>query len=151
MAFNERHRGEEMPFFGQELLQQAQAKGALADAAYVKALDTCAQARRDIIGLLEKQQLQALVGPTGGPAWLIDHVNGDSSGPSFSSPAAVAGCPHITVPAGLVFGLPVGLSFVGGPWQEGLLLKLAYAFEQATLSRRVPQFAPSAAIGKAAK
>jgi len=144
MAFNERHHGEEMPFFGQELLQQAQAKGALSDAAYVKALETCAQARRDITGLLEKHQLQALVGPTGGPAWLIDHVNGDSSGPSFSSPAAVAGCPHITVPAGLVFGLPVGLSFVGSPWQEGGLLKLAYAFEQATLSRRVPQFAPTA-------
>jgi amidase len=151
MAFNERYRGEEMPFFGQELLQQAQAKGPLADAAYGKALETCAQARRDITGLLEKQQLQALVGPTGGPAWLTDPVNGDSSGPSFSSPAAVAGCPHITVPAGFVFGLPVGLSFVGGPWQEGGLLKLAYAFEQATLSRRAPRFAPTAAIGRAAK
>ncbi len=146
MAFNEAHRVEEMPFFGQELLQQAQAKGPLTEAAYVKALETCAQARRDITDLLGKHQLQALVGPTGGPAWLIDHVNGDSSGLSFSSPAAVAGCPHITVPAGFVFGLPVGLSFVGGPWQEGLLLKLAYAFEQAMVARRPPRFAPTAGV-----
>jgi amidase len=146
MAFDEARRAEEMPFFGQELLAQAQAKGPLTDPAYLKALETCAQARRDITGLLEKHQLQALVGPTGGPAWLIDHVNGDSSSPSFSSPAAVAGCPHITVPAGLVFGLPVGLSFVGGPWQEGLLLKLAYAFEQAAGARQAPRFLPTAAV-----
>lgn len=146
MAFDEARAAEEMPFFGQELVQQAQAKGPLTDPAYLKALETCAQARRDITGLLEKHQLQALVGPTGGPAWLIDHVNGDSSGPSFSSPAAVAGCPHITVPAGLVFGLPVGLSFVGGPWQEGPLLKLAYAYEQAAGIRPVPRFLPTAAV-----
>ena len=146
MAFDEAHRREEMPFFGQELLQQAQAKGPLTEAAYGKALETCAQARRDIVGLLERQQLQALVGPTGGPAWLIDHVNGDSSGPSFSSPAAVAGCPHITVPAGLVCGLPVGLSFVGGPWQEGPLLSLAYAFEQASRARRTPRFLRTAEV-----
>ena len=146
MAFNEQRRQEEMPFFGQELLQQAQAKGPLTDAAYLKALDTCAQARRDITGLLEKHQLQALVGPTGGPAWLIDHLNGDSSSLSFSSPAAVAGCPHITVPAGFAFGLPVGLSFVGGPWQEGALLRLAFSFEQATRARRAPRFAATAAV-----
>ena len=146
MAYNERMSAREMPFFGQELLQQAQAKGPLTDPAYLKALETCAQARRDITGLLEKHQLQALVGPTGGPAWLIDHVNGDSSSLSFSSPAAVAGCPHITVPAGFAFGLPVGLSFVGGPWQEGLLLKLAYGFEQASRARRVPRFAATAAV-----
>ena len=151
MTFNEAHRPEEMPFFGQELLQQAQAKGPLTDVAYGKALETCAQARRDILGLLENHRLQALVGPTGGPAWLIDHVNGDSSSLSFSSPAAVAGCPHITVPAGFVFGLPVGLSFIGGPWQEGLLLKLAYAFEQATLARRSPRFAATVMTEQAAK
>jgi amidase len=144
MAFNETHCQEEMPFFGQELLQQAQAKGPLSEAAYGKALETCAQARQDILALLQKHELQALVGPTGGPAWLIDHVNGDSSGPSFSTPAAVAGCPHITVPAGFVFGLPIGLSFVGGPWQEGTLLGLAYAFEQATSARRMPRFAAHA-------
>ncbi len=135
MVFNEAHRKEEQPFFGQELLQQAQAKGPLTDAGYQKALATCAQARRDLLGLLENQQLQALVGPTGGPAWLIDHVNGDSSSLSFSTPAAVAGYPHITVPAGFAFGLPVGLSFVGAPWQEGRLLKFAYVYEQATLRR----------------
>lgn len=146
MAFNEARRADEMPFFGQELLKQAQAKGPLTDPTYLKALETCAQARRSITGLLEKHQLQALVGPTGGPAWLIDHLNGDSSSLSFSSPAAVAGCPHITVPAGFAFGLPLGLSFVGGPWQEGILLTLAYGFEQATGARRAPRFAGSCAV-----
>ncbi len=145
MAFNQAHRGEELTFFGQELLAQAQAKGPLTEPAYLKALETCAQARRDITGLLEQHQVQALVAPTGGPAWLIDHLNGDSSSLSFSSPAAVAGCPHITVPAGFTFGMPVGLSFVGGPWQEGTLLRLAYAFEQASRARRVPRYPASCA------
>jgi amidase len=141
MAFDESRKDAEMPFFGQELLVQAQAKGPLTDPAYLKALATCAQARADITGLLEQHQLQALVGPTSGAPWLIDHVNGDgSSGISFSSPAAVAGCPHITVPAGFVFGLPVGLSFVAGPWQEAQLLPLAYAFEQYAMARRPPRF-----------
>ena len=143
MAFNEAHRAEELPFFGQEILSQAQAKGPLTDPAYLKALTTCAQARQDITALLDGQQLQALVGPTGGPAWLTDHLNGDSSSLSFSSPAAVAGYPHLTVPAGFASGLPVGLSLVGAPWQEGLLLRLGYAFEQALGARRPPRFAPS--------
>src|SRR5512133_202971 len=143
MAFDEREKAREMPFFGQEILAQAQAKGPLTDPAYRKALETCAQARKDILGLLEKHAAQAIVAPTGGPSWLIDHLNGDSSSLSFSSPAAVAGCPHITVPAGFASGLPVGLSFVSAPWQEGTLLKLAYAFEQAAKARRPPRFAPS--------
>ena len=146
MAFNETHRSEEQPFFGQELLAQTHAKGPLSDPAYRKALETCAQARREILALLDQHQLQALVGPTGGPAWLIDHLNGDSSSLSFSTPAAVAGCPHLTVPAGLASGLPVGLSFVGAPWQEGLLLKLGYAFEQATRARRAPQYLATGAV-----
>ena len=145
MVFNEARKTDEQRFFGQEILKQAQEKGPLTDPAYLKALETCGQARRDITGLLEKHALRALVGPTGGPAWLIDHVNGDSSSLSFSSPAAVAGCPHITVPAGFVFGLPVGLSFVGAPWQEGPLLGLAHAFEQATRARRAPRYASTCA------
>ena len=145
MIFNEGKKDAEMSFFGQELFQQAQAKGSLTEPAYLKALATCAQARLDITSLLETHQLQALVGPTSGAPWLIDHVNGDSSsGLSFSSPAAVAGCPHITVPAGLVFGLPVGLSFVAGPWQEAQILPLAYAFEQYSTARRPPRFHASA-------
>lgn len=144
MAFDEARKDAEMPFFGQELLQQAQAKGPLTDPAYQKALGTCAQARQDIVGLLATHQLQALVGPTSGAPWLIDHVNGDGSGLSFSTPAAVAGCPHITVPAGFTFGLPIGLSFVAGPWQEAQLLPLAYAFEQYSMARRPPRFRASA-------
>jgi amidase len=147
MAFNDEHQAQELPIFGQEILAQAQAKGPLTDPDYLKALETCGQARRDILGLLEKHQLQALVGPTGGPAWLIDHLNGDAGGGvSFSSPAAVAGCPHITVPAGFIFGMPVGLSFVGAPWSEGTLLRLAYAFEQAHGARRAPHYAASCAV-----
>jgi amidase len=148
MAFDEREKAREMPFFGQEILTQAQAKGPLTEAAYRKALDICAQARKDILGLLEKHAVQALVAPTGGPAWLIDHLNGDSSSLSFSSPAAVAGCPHITVPAGFASGLPVGLSFVGAPWQEGTLFKLAYAYEQASKARRAPRYAPSCRVSR---
>jgi amidase len=145
IAYDQAHRDVEMPFFGQDLFLQAQAKGPLTDPAYAKALAACAQARQDITGLLAQHQLQALVGPTGGTPWLIDHVNGDSiSGPSFTSPAAVGGCPHITVPAGQAFGLPVGLSFVAGPWQEPQLLSLAYAFEQYRNARRPPRFLSSA-------
>jgi len=146
VAFNEARKAEEMPFFGQELLSQTQAKGPLSEPAYRKALETCGQARRELLALLDQHQLQALVGPTGAPAWLIDHLNGDSSSLSFSTPAAVAGCPHLTVPAGLAAGLPVGLSFVGAPWQEGLLLKLGYAFEQATRARRAPQYLSTGAV-----
>ena len=143
MAFDERWKEREMPFFGQELLQEAQTKGPLTDPAYLKALVACAQARRDILSLLETHRAGALVAPTGGPAWLIDHVNGDSSGLSFSTPAAVAGCPHLTVPAGYAMGLPVGLSFVAGPWQEGTLLRFGFAFEQARNARKAPQFRAS--------
>jgi len=146
IAFNERHKEKEMPFFDQELLVQALAKGPLTEPAYLKALETSRQARRDMEDVLKKHQLAALIAPTGAPAWLTDPVNGDASGFSCSSFAAVAGTPHITVPAGFVCGLPVGLSFFGRAWSEGTLLSLAYAFEQATQARRVPRFAPTASL-----
>jgi len=147
IAFDEKQPEREMPFFGQEILVQAQAKGPLTEDAYLKALETCRGARRDIDALCEKHRLDALVAPTGSPAWLTDPVNGDASGSSCSTFAAVAGTPHITVPAGFVFGLPVGLSFFGRAWSEGLLLKLAYAFEQAGKSRRRPSYRHTAQPG----
>ena len=145
IAWNERHRTTEMPWFGQELFEQADRLGGLEDAAYLDALATCRRvaAVEGIDRALAEHDVEALVAPTGGPAWMTDLVNGDNYGGSFSSPAAIAGYPHITVPAGLVAGLPVGLSFVGPPWSESRLIALAYAFEQATLARRPPTFAPT--------
>ena len=90
--------------------------------------------------MFRANRLDALIAPTGGPAWLIDPVNGDHSGAGFSSPAAVAGYPHLTVPAGFVRGLPVGLSFVGPAWSEGTLLALGHAYEKITAHRRPPRF-----------
>ena len=141
IAFNAQHASLEMPFFGQELLLQAQAKGSLTDAAYLKALATCRQARQDLEALMAEHKLAALIAPTGTPPWLTDPINGDAPGFSCSSFAAVAGTPHITVPAGFVFGLPVGLSFFGSAWSEATLLNLAYAFEQATKARHAPRYA----------
>jgi amidase len=140
-AFNLRHAAREMPWFGQEWVEQALKKGPLTDPAYLKALETCrTQSRAAIDGPLEAQKLDALVGPTSGPAAPIDWVNGDRGGLSLSSPAAVAGYPHLTVPAGAVHGLPVGLSFFGRAWSEPLLLKLGHAFEEASKARRAPRF-----------
>jgi amidase len=141
VAWNEAHADREMPYFGQELLVQAQAKGPLTDTAYRTALDTCRTlSRRGILDPMERLGLDALVAPTGTPAWPTDLANGDNSGLGCSTPAAVAGFPHITVPAGWVLGLPVGLSFFGRAWSEPVLLRLAYAFEQATRARRAPRF-----------
>ncbi|MAT97948.1 MAG: amidase [Anaerolineaceae bacterium] len=134
-----------LPYFGQELFEAAQAKGNLSDDAYQEALATGHRLARDegIDATLQAHKLDAIVAPSGGPAWLTDWVNGDHYGGSSSSPAAVAGYPNITVPAGYVFGLPVGISFIGTVWQEPTLLRLAYAFEQATKVRQPPRFLPT--------
>jgi amidase len=145
IAWNERHAAREMPWFGQELFEQAQSRGDLGEPGYLDALAGCRRAAREqgIDRALAEHDLDALLAPTGGPAWLSDLVNGDHYGGSFSTPAAVAGYPHLTVPAGLVHGLPVGLSFAGPRWSEPLLLGLGYAYEQATRARRAPTFAPT--------
>jgi amidase len=149
MAFNERHRDQVMPYFGQEIMSMAQEKGPLTEAAYLEALAQCRKLARDegIDATLREHRLDAILAPSGGPAWLTDWVTGDHFGGGSSSPAAVAGYPNITVPAGYLFGLPVGVSFFGGPYQEPTLIRIAYAFEQATQVRRPPAFAACADIG----
>ena len=148
IEWNQAHADTEMPIFGQELFVDAQKKGPLTSPAYVKARQACLRLSRKegIDAVMDKHRLDALVAPSGGPAWLIDWVNGDSSGGSSTTPAAVAGYPHVTVPMGQVRGLPVGLSFFGRAWSEGRLLALAYAFEQASQARRPPTFAAAASF-----
>jgi amidase len=145
IAFNEKHADKEMPYFGQEIMTRAEAKGPLTDAAYRKALaKNLRMSRTDgIDAVMTKYKLDALIAPTGGPSWKTDLVNGDHFTGGFSTPTAVAGYPHITVPAGFVYGLPVGISFAGRPWAEPTLIKLAYGYEQATKHRRAPQFLQS--------
>ncbi|MEO8679176.1 MAG: amidase [Vicinamibacterales bacterium] len=145
IAYNKAHADKEMPFFGQELFEQAQAKGPLTDKAYLDALarDTRLARKEGIDAVMDKLKLDALIAPTTGPAWLTDHVNGDSFGGSSTAMAAIAGYPDITVPAGNVSGLPVGLSFFGRAWSEPLLIKLAYAYEQGTKHRKPPTFQPT--------
>ena len=146
IAFNSAHQAAEMPYFDQEILEQSDKRGPLTDKAYLDALDKCRKQSRDdgIDAIITKNKLDAIIALTNGPACLIDWVNGDQDTGGCSSPAAVAGYPHITVPAGFVHGLPVGLSFFGAAWSEPTLLKLAYAFEQATKVRKVPRFALTA-------
>ena len=147
--FNEQYRDREMPYFGQDLFIKAQAKGPLTDKAYRDALakDQRMSRKEGIDFVMDKNKLDALIAPTGGPAWTTDWVNGDHFTGGYSTAFAVAGYPHITVPAGYVFGLPVGISFFGRAWSEPTLIKFAYAFEQATKARRVPQFLPTAKLG----
>jgi len=143
IAFNERERAREMPWFGQELFEKSQARGPLSDKVYLAALSRSKKLSGPlgIDAALKKHKLDALIAPSAGPAPLTDWVNGDpSNGGGSTSPAAVAGYPDITVPAGFVHGLPVGLSFFAGAWSEPKLIGFAYAFEQATRARKPPQF-----------
>ena len=143
--FNEHNRQKEMPYFGQDLFVKAQAKGPLTEKEYVEALAKNHQLARTegIDALMDQYKLDALVAPTGGPAWLTDLINGDHSAGGSSNAAAVAGYPNINVTAGFVSGLPVGISFFGRAWSEPTLIKLAYSFEQATKARQSPRFLPS--------
>jgi amidase len=145
IAFNEREKAREMPYFGQELFVNAQKKGPLTSPEYRQAVTTCqARARaQGIDAVMTRFRLDAIVAPTGSPAWPSDLINGDHFLGASSGPAAIAGYPSITLPAGDVKGLPVGLSFIGQPWSEARLIALAYAFEQATHHRRPPKFLPT--------
>ena len=145
IAFNERNRDREMPYFGQDIMIKAQAKGPLTSKAYLAALNKnhLLSRTQGIDFIMRKHQLDALIAPTGGPPWPTDWLNGDHFTGGYSTTSAVAGYPHVTVPAGYVFGMPMGLSFFGGAYSEGKLIKMAYAFEQATKARRAPKFLPS--------
>jgi len=149
IAFNERERERVMPYFGQDTMIKAQGMGPLTAPAYRRALRACRRLWRTegIDLVMTKFRLDALVAPTGNPAWPIDLINGDHFTGSVTTPAAVAGYPHITVPGGFVSGLPVGISFFGRAWTEPALIRMAFAFEQATHHRRPPQFLPTADTG----
>ena len=143
--FNEKHADKEMPYFNQELFLQAEAKGPLTDQDYIDALEKNHRMTREegIDAVMNKHNLDAIVSPTDAPAWMTDLVDGDHFLGGSSQLAAVAGYPHITVPAGDVFGLPIGISFFGRAWSEPVLLKIAYAFEQETKARKAPKFLPT--------
>jgi amidase len=145
IAFNEKNADREMPYFGQEIFIQAEAKGGLNERAYQIALmqSKLLTQEQGIDGVMDKHKLDAIVAPSGGPAWMIDLVGGDCGVFESSSLAAVAGYPNITVPAGFIQGLPVGISFFGRAFSEPTLIKIAYAFEQATKARKPPTFLPT--------
>jgi amidase len=145
IEFNDRNRQKEMPYFGQDLFLKAEGKGPLSEKAYLDAVARNHQLARTegIDAIMDKHHLDALVAPTGGPAWLTDLINGDHSGGGSSNAAAVAGYPNVNVTAGSIFGLPVGISFFGRAWSEPTLIKLAYSFEQAAKARQAPRFLAS--------
>ena len=149
ITYNKEHAAEEMPYFRQEIMLQAEAKGGLDQPDYREALDKILRLSRDegIDKALREQQLDAILAPTGGPAWPTDLVTGDHFLGGSSSPAAMAGYPSITVPMGFVHGLPVGISFFAGAYREPTLIKLAYAYEQATQHRKVPGFLATLDLG----
>jgi amidase len=146
IAFDTAHADRELPYFGQELFEMAQKKGPLTEPAYLEALakNHRLAGAEGIDAVMDRNKLDALIAPTGSPAWLTDLVNGDASNGGSSSPAAVAGYPDITVPMGAVDGLPVGISFFGRAWSEPTLIKLAYAYEQGTRHREPPTFRATA-------
>ena len=153
IAFNNGRQDEELRYFGQEILMMAEKKGPLTEPKYKAELarNHLLARTQGIDAVMTKYRLDALVAPTGGPAWLIDLVNGDggtASAPGPSTVTSVAGYPHITVPMGFAGGLPVGISFFGRAWSEPTLIKLAYAYEQATKHRRPPTFAPTANLSQ---
>jgi len=146
IEFNDRHRAQEMPWFGQEYFLRAEAKGPLTEPAYLEALARCRRVARDegIDAVMNRHQLDVLVASGGGPAGVVDYAYGDrDTGGGGTSIAAVAGYPSVTVPAGFIAGMPVGASFFGRAWKEPALLRVAFAFEQATRARRPPQFRPA--------
>jgi amidase len=151
IAFNRAHAAEEMPYFKQEIFEQAAKKGPLSSAGYRTALRKCRDLSRTkgLDATFAKHRLDALVAPTQGPPSVIDLVNGEKYTGSSTTPCAVAGYPAITVPMGYAFGLPLGVTFMGLPWSEAALLKFAYAFEQQTRVRRAPRYLPTADLSSA--
>jgi len=148
IEFNNQNREKEMPYFGQELFIQAEAKGPLTGSAYKKALvkNHRMSRKEGIDAVMNKHKLNAIIAPTGGPAWTTDLINGDHYTGGSSTPAAVAGYPNINVLMGFIFGLPVGISFFGRAWSELTLIKIAYSYEQATKFRKPPEFLPTAEL-----
>ncbi len=145
IAFNRAHADVELAVFGQELFERAVEKGPLTEPAYLEALAACRRLSREegLDAVLAEHRLDALVAPTGAPAWLTDHLNGDHYIGGNSTPAAVAGYPTVTVPMGSVSELPVGISFIGPAWSEAALIGFAFDFEGATRHRAPPRFLPS--------
>ena len=143
--FNEKNKDKELKYFGQDLFIKAEEKGPLTTKEYLDALEKNHRLsqKEGIDAIMDKEKLDAMIAPTGGPAWTTDLINGDHFTGGYSTPSAVAGYPHIAVPSGFVYGLPVGLSIFGRAWSEGTLIKIAYAYEQATKHRKSPTFLPT--------